>query len=146
MFPEGHRYDVGIIWSDADPTPVLSGLRDRLAQAPSLMSEILVAVTPPPTIDPSAREMAYSMAAPLYIGCYSVWDNVADDDANERWHHETLKSLESITRGHYMGETDLLASPTRAAESLAPGVWQRLQTIRQRYDPDGAFYGHIGQT
>ena len=68
VFPEGHRYDVGIIWSDADPTPVLSGLRDRLAHAPSLKTEILVAVTPPPTIDPSAREMAYSMAAPLYIG------------------------------------------------------------------------------
>jgi hypothetical protein len=45
-----------------------------------------------------------------------------------------------------MGETDLLASPTRAAESLAPGVWQRLQKIRQRYDSDGAFYGHTGQT
>src|SRR5580704_10576720 len=42
VFPEGHRYDVGIIWSDADPTPVLSGLRDRLAQAPSLKTEILV--------------------------------------------------------------------------------------------------------
>jgi FAD/FMN-containing dehydrogenase len=145
VFPDGHRYDVGIIWSDADPTPVLSGLRDRLAHAPSLKTEILVAVTPPPTIDPSAREMAYSMAAPLYIGCYSVWDNAADDEANERWHHETLKSLEPITRGHYMGETDLLASPTRAAESLAPGVWERLQSIRQRYDPQGVFYGHIGQ-
>ncbi len=146
VFPEGHRYDVGIIWSDADPTPVLSALRDRLAHAPSLMTEILVAVTGPPTIDPSAREMAYSLAAPLYIGCYSVWDNAADDEANERWHHETLRSLEPITRGHYMGETDLLASPTRAAESLAPGVWERLKTIRQRYDPQGVFYSHIGQT
>ena len=145
VFPEGHRYDVGIIWSDANPTPVLSGLRDRLAQAPSLKTEILVAVTPPPTIDPSARGMAYSLAAPLYIGCYSVWDNAADDEANERWHRETLQSLEPITRGHYMGETDLLASPTRAAESLAPGVWERLKTIRQRYDPKGVFYGHIGQ-
>jgi FAD/FMN-containing dehydrogenase len=145
VFPEGHRYDVGIIWSDADPTPVLSGLRDRLAQAPSLKTEILVAVTPPPTIDPSAREMAYSMAKPLYIGCYSVWDNADDDEANERWHHETLKSLEPITRGHYMGETDLLASPTRAADSLAPGVWERLQAIRRKYDPQEIFYGHIGQ-
>ena len=36
-----------------------------------------------------------------------------------------------------MGDTDLLASPTRAAESLPPGVTQRLQTIRKRYDPDG---------
>ncbi|HSS16821.1 MAG TPA: FAD-binding oxidoreductase [Candidatus Dormibacteraeota bacterium] len=146
VFPEGHRYDVGIIWSDADPTPVLSGLRDRLVQAPSLKTEILVAVTPPPTIDPSAREMAYSLAAPLYIGCYSVWDNAADDEANERWHRETLQSLEPITRGHYMGETDLLASPTRAAASLAPGVWERLQAIRRKYDPQEIFYGHIGQT
>jgi FAD/FMN-containing dehydrogenase len=146
VFPEGHRYDVAIIWSDVDPTPVLSGLRDRLMQAPSLKSEILVAVTGPPAIDPSAREMAYSMAAPLYIGCYSVWDSSADDEANERWHHETLRSLEPITRGHYMGETDLLASPTRASESLAPGVWERLQEIRHRYDPQGIFYGHIGQT
>jgi FAD/FMN-containing dehydrogenase len=145
VFPEGHRYDVGIIWSDADPTPVLSGLRDRLTQAPSLKTEILVAVTPPPTIDPSARDMAYSLAAPLYIGCYSVWDNAADDEANKRWHRETLQSLEPITRGHYMGETDLLASPTRAADSLGPGVWERLQAIRQRYDPQGVFHGHIGQ-
>jgi hypothetical protein len=38
-----------------------------------------------------------------------------------------------------MGDTDLLASPTHAAESLASGVWQRFQTIRKRYDPDGAF-------
>jgi FAD/FMN-containing dehydrogenase len=44
-----------------------------------------------------------------------------------------------------MGENDLLASPTRAAESLAPGVWERLQAMRRRYDPYGIFYGHIGQ-
>src|SRR5207248_7174587 len=98
VFPEEHRYDVGIIWSDADPNTVLSGLRDRLAEAPSLMSEILVAVTGPPTVDPAAREMAYSMAGPLYIGVYSVWENAADDEANERWHHETLQLLAPITR------------------------------------------------
>jgi hypothetical protein len=109
---------------------VLSGLRDRLAQAPSLKSKIFVGVTPPPTIDPAAREMADSMAGPLYIGCYSVWDDDADDEANERWQHATLKSPEPITHGQYMGETDLLSWPTRAAESLGPGVWQRLEAIR----------------
>ena len=44
-----------------------------------------------------------------------------------------------------MGKTDLLASPTRAAESPATGVWERLQLIRQRFDPREVFYNHIGQ-
>jgi FAD/FMN-containing dehydrogenase len=145
IFPQGHRYDVEIVWSDADPTAVLSGLRDRLAQAPSAKAEILVAVTGPPTVDPTARDMAYSLAAPLYIGCFTIWDHAADDEANQRWHRELLQSLAPITRGHYMGETDLLASPTRAAESLAPGVWERLQAVRRQYDPQGVFWGHIGQ-
>jgi FAD/FMN-containing dehydrogenase len=89
--------------------------------------------------------MAYSMAAPLYIGCYIVWDNPDDGEVNERWHDETLESLEPITHGHYMVETDLTASPTRARDSLAPGGWERVQEIQQRYDPQGIFYGHIGQ-
>jgi FAD/FMN-containing dehydrogenase len=145
IFPEGHRYDVEIIWSDADPTPVLSGLRDQLTRAPSLKTEILVAVTGPPTVDHSARDMAYSLAAPLYVGCFTIWDHADADEANQRWHRELLQSLAPVTRGHYMGETDLLASPRRAADSLAPGVWERLQTIRQHYDPQGVFWGHIGQ-
>jgi FAD/FMN-containing dehydrogenase len=145
VFPEGYRYEVEIIWSDADPTAVLRGLRDRLTSAPSLKTEILAAVTGPSTIDPSAREMAYSMAAPLYLATYSAWQNAADDAANRRWHQETVESLRPVTRGHYMGETDLLASPVRASESLGPGVWERLQAIRRRYDPDNIFHSHIGQ-
>jgi hypothetical protein len=73
--------------------------------------------------------MADSMAGPLYIGCYSVWDDAADDEANERWQHATLKPPNPSRTGS-MGETDLLSSPTRAAESLGPGVWQRLEAIR----------------
>jgi FAD/FMN-containing dehydrogenase len=89
--------------------------------------------------------MAYSLAAPLYVGCFTIWDHADADEANQRWHRELLQSLAPVTRGHYMGETDLLASPRRAADSLAPGVWERLQTIRQHYDPQGVFWGHIGQ-
>jgi FAD/FMN-containing dehydrogenase len=144
-FPTGYRYDAEVLWSDAPPTPVLSGLRDRLAQAPSPRTMILAAVTGPPTVDPAAREYAYSLAAPLYLASYSIWEQAADDAANRRWQHETLQSLAPVTRGYYMGETDLLASPTRAAASLAPGVWERLQAIRHQYDPEGVFWGHLGQ-
>ena len=144
-FPVNHRYDAEVTWSAADPLPVLSGLRARLAQAPSPTTQILVAITPPPTLDSTAREMAYSLAAPLYIACYSIWANAADDEANVRWQQATAQSLEPLAVGHYIGETNLLASPTRAADSFAPGVWERLQAVRQQYDPQGVFYGHVGQ-
>jgi hypothetical protein len=40
-----------------------------------------------------------------------------------------------ITLGHYMAETDLLASPTRAAESLAPGgAWGTREKFLQRVE------------
>jgi FAD/FMN-containing dehydrogenase len=145
VFPEGYRYDSEVVWSDADPTPVLSGLRDRLAQAPSPETMVLAAVTGPPTVDPSAREFAYSMATPLFVAFYSIWERAADDAANMRWQREAIQSLAPVTRGYYIGETDLLASPTRAAAALAPGVWERLQAIRRQYDPQGVFWGHIGQ-
>jgi FAD/FMN-containing dehydrogenase len=144
-FPEGDRYAAEVLWSDADPTGVVSGLRNRLAQAPSPKTMILAAVTGPPTVDPAAREFAYSLAAPLYLACYSIWERPADDDADLRWQRETVQSLAPVTHGYYMGETDLLASPTRAADSLAPGVWDRLQAIRRQYDPQGLFWAHIGQ-
>jgi len=44
-----------------------------------------------------------------------------------------------------MAETDLTASATRARDSLGWGVSDRLQAVRQQYDPQGRFYGHIGQ-
>jgi FAD/FMN-containing dehydrogenase len=145
IFPEDHRYAVEATHLRADPLPVLSGLRARLAQAPSPKTTALVVITAPPTLDAAAPEMAYSLAAPFYIGCYSIWENAADDEANLRWQRGTVQSLEPIALGYYIGETDLLASPSRAAHSFAPGVWERLQAVRQQYDPHSVFYSHIGQ-
>jgi hypothetical protein len=39
------------------------------------------------------------------------------DEANQRWHREMLRSLELVTRGHYMGETHLTTSATRMIHS-----------------------------
>jgi FAD/FMN-containing dehydrogenase len=144
-FPEPARYDVEVAWSNADPLAVLSDLRTRLARAPSPDTQILAAITPPPTVDPTAREMAYSLAAPLYVTSYCIWKDAADDAVNMAWQRETARALEQFAVGHYIGETDLTASPTRAAESFAPGVWERLQAVRQQYDPQGVFFGHVGQ-
>jgi FAD/FMN-containing dehydrogenase len=145
VYPKDHRYDVEIMWSDSDPVLVMSRLRERLARCPSLKTIILIAVTGPSSLDPAGRDMSYSMAAPLYVGCWSTWENAADDEANVRWQQETVQSLAPFTVGHYMGETNLLAAPNRGARSFGPGVWERVQAVTRRYDPQGLFFTHIGQ-
>jgi hypothetical protein len=45
-----------------------------------------------------------------------------------------------------VSEIYLTTSQTRARDSLASGVWERLQTIPQLCDSAGVFYGHIGQS
>src|SRR5262249_15651205 len=132
-------------WSEARPLPVLTGLRDRIQQAPSSETVILIAITGPPTIDPAAPKMAYSHAAPFYIGVWTCWQDAAADALNLRWHREPGQALEPVAAGHYIGETDLLASPTRAQHTFAPGVWERVRAVQDEYDPHGVFERHIGQ-
>src|SRR5262249_58818271 len=110
------------------------GRRDGVLQPPSPKTMILAAVTGPPTVDPAAREYAYSLAAPLYIAIYSIWERAADDAANLSWQRETIQSVAPVTRGYYMGETDLLASPTRAAYSPPPDVMGGVPATRECSD------------
>jgi FAD/FMN-containing dehydrogenase len=42
-----------------------------------------------------------------------------------------------------VGESDIIADPRRAERSYAKANWQRLQALRQQYDPDGLFHGHF---
>ena len=44
-----------------------------------------------------------------------------------------------------MGDTDLLASPTRAAESLAPGSGNGSRRFENGMIPTGRSNGHFGQ-
>ena len=54
-----------------------------------------------------------------------------------------MAALDPFAVGHYVGESDIVAEPTRAERSFARANWQRLQSLRRNYDPDGLFYGHF---
>jgi hypothetical protein len=56
------------------------------------------------------------------------------------WHDESLRLLEPYVVGHYVAESDTVAHPEFARLSFAPASWQRLQELRQTYDPEGEFF------
>lgn len=143
FYVEGRRYQVDTLWSDADPGAVLATVGAHIGRAPTADNLVLALLLPPPPAAPPPPDTAFSMVAPLYLGCYAVWDDAGGDEAHLAWSRDLMHALEPSGVGHYLGEADLSAAQ-RAERSFAPGHWQRLQAVRRAYDPSGLFHGFPG--
>jgi FAD/FMN-containing dehydrogenase len=143
-WPEGHRFAADNLWLNADPGEVVAGLGAQIARAPSAKSLVLVAMPPTPSEDAQLPDMAFSMLGRTRIGCFSVWEDEADDDANIGWLRTVMETLDPLAVGYYVAETDLLADPSRPARSFSPTAWERLAASRERLDPQGLFHEYLG--
>ncbi|MEX0830310.1 MAG: FAD-binding oxidoreductase [Nitrospirales bacterium] len=143
-WPELHRFLADTLWSNSPPAQHLATVRDAFLQTPSPKSLALCAFSTgmegSPAVLPDA---AFSMTAGTLLLCYAIWGRPEDDDANMAWHRETIAALAPFAVGHYVGESDMVAEPARAERSFAPANWQRLQSLRYTYDPDGLFHAHF---
>jgi len=144
LWPEGRRYLADTLWSNSPPAQLLATLRDYFMRAPSPQS---LAVIPFATGAGSGAALrpgaAFSMTADALMLCYAIWERPEDDAANAAWHREMISALDRFAVGHYVGESDIVADPARAERSFANANWQRLQSLRQQYDPEGLFHGHF---
>lgn len=144
LWPERHRYLADTLWSDSPPSQLLAFVREHFLNAPSPKSLAAyvfstgagdnVAVMP---------DAAFSMTAKTLLLCYAIWERPDDDAANAEWHRETIAALDPFAVGHYVGESDIVSKPARAELSFAHANWQRLQTLRRKYDPHDLFHGHF---
>jgi FAD/FMN-containing dehydrogenase len=74
--------------------------------------------------------------------CYAIWDHAGDDQPNVAWHRRLVQSIAPTTIGRYIAEANLDAN-TAARDSFTPPVWARLQSLKQRWDPDNLFHGFL---
>jgi FAD/FMN-containing dehydrogenase len=88
-------------------------------------------------------DAAFSITARTLLLSYAIWERPEDDDVNAAWHRGTIAALDPFAVGHYVGESDIVLEPGRAERSFAPANWQRLQSFRRTYDPDGLFHAHF---
>jgi FAD/FMN-containing dehydrogenase len=72
-----------------------------------------------------------------------MWKDAADDTANSQWHDECTALLMPFNIGYYVGESDTVHRPSNAVQSLSPENWKRLADLRDKYDPDGVFFGYF---
>ncbi|MET8676558.1 FAD-binding oxidoreductase [Streptomyces sp. NPDC004647] len=143
VLPREYRYATDTVWSETDLTTLLSKLTGAVAKAPSDKSHVLAPVSSVSRDRNLLRNMAFSLLGDSYVVPYAVWADPAEDDLNIRWLREAVRTVEPLGTGHYVGEADLTADASRAERSFTPDDWQRLQTVRGQYDPEGVFHSYL---
>ena len=144
LWPERHRYLADTIWSDAPPAQLLAIVREHFMRAPSTKSLAVCALSTGAGDSVAVLpDVAFSMTAKTLLLCYAIWERPDNDAANAAWHRETIEALDPFAKGHYVGESDIVAMPGRAELSFARANWQRLQSLRRKYDPDDLFHSQF---
>ena len=72
-----------------------------------------------------------------------MWKEAADDESNTAWHQECVRLMKPYITGYYIGETDPVAVPSEATGAFSPESWKRLADLRDKYDPEGVFFGYF---
>lgn len=141
MEPEYHRNLCDTLWTNSPLGKVMAVSRDHFLCVPSSKSvQFFLVATGERVPLPDA---ACSMTGDALLLCNAIWERPEDDAPNSAWHQATIAALDQYAVGHYVGESDIVASPDRAARSYAPANWERLNKLRQQYDPEGLFHGHF---
>jgi FAD/FMN-containing dehydrogenase len=139
LWPAGRRAASDSLWLNGGFGTLLPGLARYVEGAPSTESLVLATPAPGGPARAPAPEMAFSPLGRIHLGCYAMWADRAEDEANLTWLRELVASAEPLAAGHYVAEADLAATASRARRSFTPPAWQRFQSLRARYDPDGVF-------
>jgi FAD/FMN-containing dehydrogenase len=141
LWPEGMRSRVKAIFSNANPGELVQAVCRHLTKAPSQTTLVLFAIFTGPNVPAPLPNAALSRSARVYGGPWTMWHNAADDEANTGWHHECVALMKPYISGYYIGETDPVAIPSEATGAFSPESWKRLADLRDKYDPDGVFFG-----
>lgn len=128
-------------WSDEPLPVVVEELVDHFATAPSPLSMVLCGSRPQSYDYPDA---AYSMDGNSFLAPYAMWSKPEEDATHIAWLRKAMALLEPYKKGHFISEADIAAEPSRAEQSFAKTNWQRIQALREKYDPGGLFYSYIG--
>ncbi|HVE15893.1 MAG TPA: FAD-binding oxidoreductase [Chthoniobacterales bacterium] len=142
LWPEGLRNRVEAIFSDADGGDLVEAVRDHFVAAPSPLSLVLFVFFTGPDFRPPDDE-AYSMSSRVYGGPWTMWNTATEDGANSEWHDTLTALLRPLVSGYYIGESDTVRRPTNAVAAYRPENWERIASLRAKYDPDGVFFDYF---
>ena len=136
------RYKVDNVMTD-EPAKVLHDLAEHFRKAPSHHAHVLAAMG----LNLKHHDDAcFSSIATSYVGCYAIWDEEKDDDANFDWLGKCIPLMDPYNKGHYVNEVEPRFNPDRLRQCFSEEAWTRLEQLRRKYDPKGVFHHYLRET
>lgn len=123
------------------PGETLLALADHFKHASSPHNHVLAAYA----VNMKPRKNScFSSIGDTFVGCYSIWENPEEDEQHFKWLDEAIPLMDPYAVGHYVNEVEARRHPERIEKCFSKENWQRLQTVRNKYDPQGVFHKHLG--
>ncbi|MDG4647899.1 FAD-binding oxidoreductase [Roseibacterium sp. SDUM158017] len=138
--PEGRRYAVDTLWSDARYGEVLGRVAQDMALAPSAACMGLVVLRSNAVETP--MDAAFSCHGRIFGALYAIWDCAEADDLNIGWLRTAIDAVAPLCTGAYVGEADL-DRPDRMLPTLSAEAKARINELRALHDPRGIFQRRI---
>jgi FAD/FMN-containing dehydrogenase len=138
FWPAGRRSATDSLWLNENFATLLPAIAQHVEAAPSAESTVLAELAPGGTARAPVPALAFSPLGRIRLGCYAMWEDRSADEANLAWLRELVAAAGPQAR-HYVAEADLDADPGYARRSFTPAAWERFQSLRAAYDPDGVF-------
>ncbi|MFT3907231.1 MAG: FAD-binding oxidoreductase [Steroidobacteraceae bacterium] len=132
--PQGWRFSVDGMWSDADPDQLVPALRRMYETLPTPRSFVYYNLWGPAKRD--WPDMAMSLQANVYIAAHAIWDDPAQDARMHAWTTDNLRALEPFSAGSKLNDDASVRRPSRYFSDAAAA---RLAALTRKHDPDGVF-------
>ena len=134
------RFAVDNTWTNSMRESV-TAIASEYMQAPSWKSHVVIQ---PKLFSNGQKDSAFSVMGNTYIGLYSVWDEVQDDQQNMEWLGRMAAKLDTYAVGHYANEIDAANDIPRLKRCFSVDAWERLRSIREKWDPQHILHDFPG--
>jgi FAD/FMN-containing dehydrogenase len=142
MWPEDQRAQVDAMFHDSSAGELVRATGEHFRNSPSATTLVLFSIYTGSNVPAPLPDAAFSMSARIYGGPWTMWTEPSQDASNMEWHAGCVDRLKPLRVGHYIGESDTVAHSDYARNSFSEANWQRLEELRQRFDPDGVFFSY----
>lgn len=117
-------------------------LRERMPSCPSADAQAVFLYKGNPKL-PAA---ACSTMGDFYASYYVIWDNPTEDPVMLGYLRDLYKEIVPLGTGSNINEMDQEGRPDQINTCYSPEAWQRLKSLREKWDPHGVFQNFYGIT